>query len=388
MTLLLPQFERDWLPAQVAVRRAPRLFLVVVATLTLTAIVAAAYVEISLTVDAVGTVTPAFVGIGRASEAGLVSSILVSNGQLVEKGEALLLLEESSIRSESERLAIDLSQQLAELRGLEATRPYLLRSQADRAAALARDVTIARASVVERMLEHMPNQNVDSALGRYVRGNSLAVDVAIANLIAAQRQQSAAEASLTQAQLDSSDYWRLRYSIAKSKWQLRELSVAKGRLAIYSPISGTVLTDRLDRLLGTQVRPGDALIEVGRLTDWQVELILPERDAHNVQRGQRVLVELPAVSALDGRQLRGNVASIGLQALSSREVSDAMITAGSGSSTFRVLVDLDSTEAAVLRQHRLRRGFVVRARIVTQSGTVLRVVMNTIQERLRSLRTQ
>jgi len=79
-------------------------------------------------------------------------------------------------------------------------------------------------------------------------------------------------------------------------------------MTIRAPVSGTVLTPRLEERIGEKVEDGDPVVTVGRLDTLEVEFGVPQRDIDRVRVGQTVRLR---VDALPQRTFEGRVYSIG-----------------------------------------------------------------------------
>lgn len=79
-----------------------------------------------------------------------------------------------------------------------------------------------------------------------------------------------------------------------------------GKLTLYAPQDGTVITPDLERLQAGSLRPGEALCEVAALRPMQIYIPLNERQARHVSAGQTVDLR---VHSQPGRTYTGQVAT-------------------------------------------------------------------------------
>ena len=127
-------------------------------------------------------------------------------------------------------------------------------------------------------------------------------------LISEQEYEAAYAVLLDQARVKES-----RATYAQALEQLEDTRIT-------APISGTVTQLNVELgenvIPGTLNNPGTILMIVADLSRMQIECEVDEADIASVRKGQRVAVE---VEALSGRQFRGSVMDIGYAAASDRE---------------------------------------------------------------------
>jgi multidrug resistance efflux pump len=77
-------------------------------------------------------------------------------------------------------------------------------------------------------------------------------------------------------------------------------------MKVVSPIAGMILTP-LENKLGTFVRMGDEICEVGDMENWLLELSINEKDIHNFKVGDKVTIRFPA---FPHKPVPGNVVQV------------------------------------------------------------------------------
>lgn len=121
------------------------------------------------------------------------------------------------------------------------------------------------------------------------------------------------EAARTQFLLDQARVKESRATYAQALEQLEDTRIT-------APISGTVTQLNVELgenvIPGTLNNPGTVLMVIADLSRMQIECEVDEADIASIRKGQRVAVE---VEALSGRQFRGSVMDIGYAAASDRE---------------------------------------------------------------------
>lgn len=150
------------------------------------------------------------------------------------------------------------------------------------------------------------------------------------------------------------------------------------RHVLRSPIAGTVLTEELDRRIGSRVEAGDTLIEIGALDGWRARLLVAERDVHLIAVGDPVKLEVRAVTAVDSWRhelLDAAVSFVG---------TDPVAGQGDGRSVYRVFAELDVDRLDAGLRDRLRRGMTVEARVLTRSTPIVDLVRRTFRRSLDS----
>ena len=90
--------------------------------------------------------------------------------------------------------------------------------------------------------------------------------------------------------------------------ELALLDEEVGLTTVRAPVSGVVLTPRLNERVGASVEEGDLLLTLGRTDSLELEFGVSQRDISRVQRGQEVRLR---VDALPQRTFVGKVTSIG-----------------------------------------------------------------------------
>jgi putative peptide zinc metalloprotease protein len=147
---------------------------------------------------------------------------------------------------------------------------------------------------------------------------SPAVTSAIAGLTA-QREGMEKEMSRRRADSDSRGVFESESRGTAIAASLRSEENRRNRLAIRSPISGRLLTPRLQDLTGHFVRAASPIADVGDCRELKAEIPVSERLLTFLQPGSPVSVQLRARSA---RFLRGSIVSISPATLSAQHRAD------------------------------------------------------------------
>lgn len=356
--------EDEWKPspAEWLVRRAAPAIVTLIALLLLAAVATAAFVKVEGAVKARGSLEPRRVEAVRAAETGTVANLFVRSGDTVLAGDVLVELDIGPIleqlreaESRFSELGLDVERARQSMM-LSATASEDERSRA--IVALNR----ARAQFALRLFDQARTTNVDSALAGGAESDGLVLALARTDVREAEVRLDAALRIAGRATLDSLFWTRLTVERASIERRLDFLRSRLERHRVRSPVSGVVLTEDVDDLLGRRVSVGESVLEIGDETGWVGHLFVSEGDVGRVHVGQPVALEIEAVGRGVRQQLVGSVYSIGAQAWSGSPRED-FVGARGAEALFRVIVNVDGDEESgdIL----LRRGISVRGRILT-----------------------
>jgi hypothetical protein len=125
-------------------------------------------------------------------------------------------------------------------------------------------------------------------------------------------------------------------------------------------------------------------LEVGSLQGWRSVLAVQEADVVRVHRGDVVRIEIPALAPINEATLSGHVISIGIASTRLGPSSSGRNVQGGSSiqsmaGPYEVIVAVDTAQLAALGVDNLRRGYTVRAKIVTQSRRGIGVVWDRLR---------
>ena len=356
-------------------RRSASVILAVIVALAVLGWIGLASLQIELTVTAHGRLEPRSVHAVRSLEDGIVTTVLVEPGERVRRGDTLALLDSLDLSSELreiesglERLQWD--ERVGDRRTAAARASLLERSAASRA-----ELRRALASLVETMTAHGLGRDADGLLADFAYGRHVALDRAVAGVHAAAARM--AQDSVEAANLD---IWlleraRIRSGASGLGRRAGALQQRRERLAVRAPADGTVLTDRTHEALGRFVRRGEAVLEIGDVSGWYADLIVPAGDVYDVVIGNAVKLDiLPLRGVVEG-QVEGRVVEVSLQA------SPTTPSGNEGTFRARVLVPTDAIPAAA--RERLRRGYRVRGEILTRAGRVHELFLARLRREVR-----
>ncbi len=209
-------------------------------------------------------------------EPGWIARIVVKEGDVVEPGQLLAVLEGAAQRHSVELAKADLAEVLAILARIEtgATPEELREAKADHDAAAARR-DFARSAAARTTLLHVDGAVPDAEADR-------AAADAQAQTALAERAEARLQEMKRGARAEDRSAARARVAAARARLQLAEANLARRR--IVAPSAGTVLLSRFHA--GEFHGPGaGALFVLGDVSRLQVRLEVDEIDANEVRRG-------------------------------------------------------------------------------------------------------
>lgn len=387
--LRLPELDERGIPGARLVRRVVVLTLGAAVALIVVIAAAVSLLTMEVTVQGTGTLEPARVWPVRAQVAGTVAEVLVAGGDTVRAGQAL-------VRLDTLGAALALTQLEAQAAGQRVERERLTRAtpierrQAEVALGQATARVLgARAALRQRLAEFSLGGDVDSVLASHRWGTHVALDGAVADHEAAQGEVAGAQAQLARAALSPLDAVKQAFDERRLAAQVAEQRAALARGVMAAPAAGVVLTDQTERLQGAAVRAGETVLEVADVGTWRATLAVRERDVHRVRAGDRATVEIPALAALRDEPVRAWVVRVAAEPVGvvgpvgGDRAPPAAAPGAPGPGTYRVVLALDRVQVDSLGLDVVRRGYGVRARIVTRRVRAVVLVREWLRDRVR-----
>jgi multidrug resistance efflux pump len=247
-------------------------------------------------------ISPAARGIASARTEGEIVEVLVTQGQVVRKGDVLARLSDWDQVSDLAVTEAQLAGAVARLAQIEAgAQPEeieLERAKVARAEAIA---TFKEAEV-DRARELSTSETISrAALEKAEEDYATALadlEVARANLALVEGGATEEEREIAQA-----DVQRLT---AELDFRQDELE----RTRIVAPIDGRVVTPDLHLRTGDYLRPGDLLLEIEEVSEVTATIAIPEADVGLIAPGQTVRLKLRGNSAVEVQGVVESVAPI------------------------------------------------------------------------------
>lgn len=372
----LPDLEDARLPGAVVTRHAVSSILLVMLLVGIVALLVMALVSVDITVNASGVLEPIEVSPVYAAEPGIVRTVLVSSGDTVRAGQALLALDSLGLANQLRQAELQRREALLRLRQAEAQAPSevgRLDAQVEQARAA---IVRVRATLRERMVAFGVGENVDSLLAVYRPGMHTSLDVAVSDVLSAEAQLRDRSAAAEIGRLGGFEIQRLQSEVNRLDEERRTILERFERLTLRAPTSGVVLTEELDRLAGSYIAEGAMVLEIAEPRAWRVILSVPPRDVDYIRTGDRVKVEVDAFRDAAATNISGAVSFIARQPRGEGEGRSA------GAPLYRVEAILDQDQVRALGLERFRRGYAVRGAVVTRSGKILRLLWLKLRDAL------
>ncbi|MBH1943972.1 HlyD family type I secretion periplasmic adaptor subunit [Erythrobacter sp. YJ-T3-07] len=406
---------------------AANLLLVMILLFTVAAVTWAAVTELDRTVRATGRVIP----LGRLQvvsnqEGGIVSEILVETGDLVDKGQPMVLLDLTEAGSDLQSKQATLDALNAKIARLEAeiagrrpvypvadnpeTAAQIRIEQSLHAARLAeladaesvararigqaqRSVTQAEAALAgRRTAAQLARSEADTIAGLVAKGIEprLAGQQAEAQASMAQSEAEQALAAVTQAR-DAVSEARAGLTQVRNSWRAQagdELATAQAELAsrqevmpalvarverstITSPVRGRV-NRVLVTTIGAAVAPGAEIVEVVASSEQlAIEASVAPQDIASVRLGQRATIDISAYDSAVYGSIHGEVISIS---------PDATVNERTGESFYAVQLraDLDELREKTGREQPLTAGMTASVNLLGDKRSVLSYILTPI----------
>jgi adhesin transport system membrane fusion protein len=365
----------------------PRLSLIaVLAAMFLAFLAWAAWFEIDQTVRAQGSViTSARTQIIQAADGGVLSEILVQEGQEVKAGQKLAVLEKDrsnaayeESRSKVAALQAGLIRARAESNETKPVFPASVRAYPEFVAAQERLYAQKRASLndatgaLEDALK-LAREELQMNQGLLKSG-----DVSRLEVMRALRQVSELEARLSEvrnkyAQEARQEVTRLEDELSSQRYKLEERRSVLEHTDLIAPVAGIVKYLRVNTIGGV-LRGGDELMQISPTeSDMVIEAKINPVDIGQLELGLPVLVKLDAFDFSVYGMLTGKLTYLS---------SDTLVEQGANGQTmsyYRAHVRIDANQAnAMLARVSLKPGMTSTIDIKTRTRSVLRYLLKPV----------
>lgn len=390
--LRLPNLDDEGQPGGRFVKRAVSVTLGVIVLLFAVAAMVSLLVSMDVTVKSSGILEPVNVWPIRAQAAGPIREVLVQSGDTVKAGDVVIRLDALALETQLAQLEAQYSAAQIDRDRSRAGTPLEHRQQTQRLASAQSRLTRARALLVQRMVEYGFGNNADSLLAAYRPGQHVMLDQAVGEVRGAEADIRLNAAETDMLALRNYDERRAATEMTRLQAQIRETRERIARTTIAAPAAGVVLTEQLERLGGAYVREGETLLEVGEVGDWRVTMLVPERDVHKINVGDRVRLEVQAFGQRERRQLEGRVSHVAAEPVGASQAGSGASASAAGASAssagagtaglYRVVASLDRAQIQREELDRFRRGYSVQANVVTRSGRIATLMWGYLMEKL------
>lgn len=310
-----------------------------------------------ITIAASGTLQPHAWANARSSTPGRIAQVLVETGTSVEAGQTVARLDTLALAADVQQAHTQL--RLARLELLNATSQIPL----ERARLQSQLVKIeaaqlrARATLRDDLVQFRFGTNVDSVLRFYSAGRHVVLDAAVADILSLKADQTSLELALTTLNDRSLVIDQLRETVAQRTELLSVAEQRRLRADIIAPMAGIISTRDVTKLVGAGVSEGATVLAIADSRKWNAVVDVGERDVHRIVRGDKALIEIPAIAPSGNVVVQGSVESVAQTTSVSGDFEPASRSVGK----YQVTISLDVDKAL---HPSLRHGFTVRARIV------------------------
>ncbi len=220
----------------------------------------------------------------RSELQGVLSEILVDEGQTVKRGDVIARIDDRALKAERLKVIAEIEKIEAELATLrKGRRPEEIQQQVAVLSARRNEVEFAAKEAERR--EGMAREGV---------GSRAAAEQASRELEARRRAVAEAQAALRLLQAGSRPE-----EIAAQEAVLRraraELAYVEERLAmtvVRAPIDGEILTPRFRERLHESVEAGGLVCEIANTRRMRAELFVPQREFDSIELGMPVIVKV------------------------------------------------------------------------------------------------
>lgn len=331
-------------------------------------------VSLPVSVSTRGQLEPALQVAVRSLQGGVVSEVLVKSGSHVLEGQVLARLDTLELAAAEYRASAQVRESRINRTRLLEAMPIEAKLETERVAQAEATVLKTTTALRLQLVLYDRGSNVDSIMASYRPGQHIEIDRAVADLRSAQAELSIAHSQHERARLRELEARESEFGIERLRHDSAIASQRRQRLTLSAPVSGIVVTEKTEQLIGRIVREGDEIFTVADTSRWRVALIVAERDVARVRVGDVVRVDVPALKRQGGEgRLRGAVAFIGAAATSGDAVGSAGVTG------YSVVVSLATGdgEKEILRE--VRQGLSVFAKIETRRVRVWRLLWGMVK---------
>ena len=347
--------------------------------MAIVATAAAFRITIPTIVKATGVVEPLRIVALRAPFSGAVVQLAVRSGDTVRVGQLVAVMD-STLEASA---MLDLESKI-EVKSNDAVRTATLAHYERLEAASSveqADSRLRRTKIVlrQRLADYeRPQTDSDSLLDHHVYGVHVGIDAAVSDVREAELSLKSARLLLERSLQKNFDSLSYSVELKGLREQLRRRMTVLARSRMLSPITGTVLNEETDGIVGAPFREGDVVVEIAELGDWHVELKVPEQFAHRVHVGDSAVLRLSAFSDLEQGPIRSRVINVGSTI---GTLHNSRNTVGVGSVTqsalsvpsLRVQVSVDHRQLQAPALAAIRKGNTVEVTIISRRRTVVQL---------------
>lgn len=358
---VLPEFPANVSRGAVLIGNAISTVLGIVVLAVAIAIVGALTIDVQVAVTGRGSLHAAATWSVTSQVEGIVDTVLVRDGDVVEAGQILLILDTSQISFDIRELRANILAQQAAIQRVRAQLPIEAGNVAARLRQVMADRTSAVADLRDVMIQYGITGMEEILRGAYRPGGHVALDRAVARVRALDATAKALEIEAQRAHLAEYDLRSERATLLALQARLDRAIHTRAAMTIRAANAGQVVTQEVERLNGAHVSPGQRLLEIVDPTSWRAELLLGEDDIHRVRVGHPAKVTIKALSGDAGHTIPGTVSFVGVTPVEA------------GGALYQVTIRLGDDESGVLDE-RLKQGYTMEGSVIVGSDKIATLV--------------
>jgi multidrug resistance efflux pump len=320
-------------------------------------------IHLNRAVSVSGAIVPSQERAVHARASGVIDSVLVRPGDSVASGTVIALLDSRAVRSQLDEL--DREAEAARLDVVSAKRALPLDSER-----LEAELQLASAGELRARAQLTAARLEAGWTSRGVRDSTTAdtMHVGVAGALASSAEAAArvrlARSAINGLQARSVEIERIETNLKRLEGRRRHLLEELDLAAVRTPVSGIVVSEDLENLVGQRVEVGQPLLSIASHREWRAWVFVREAEAHFVHAGQNAELMIEGAPNERPVRLRGVVARVADQPARG-EVAGAAVPSSSNAGTlYRVEIQLPSLGATAY-DGRLRYGVSVHGQIIT-----------------------
>lgn len=335
------------------------------------AIILSNIITIDISIESTGILEPKNINKVFIKEQGYIKSIHRRSGQLVRKNSIIAILDSEKLLNQLTQLEKKIEQVQNKLTHSKALLTYeqsknlMLIEQADI------NLIKSKAKLKEIVMEFFPEVELDSLIRDYKAGVHINLDKQMADYLSVKMNKNLLIKSRGELEFKKYDIKDMQLELDNLVSQKTFIEMRKNNLEIKSNSRGFILTDEIDNLVGSYLNEGTLFCEIAELDKWKINLIIPENEIHQVHTGDSVKIELNALKFEKNNILyTGYIISM----------SSDIIVKQNTNEGYKVVAELCTETIPREVLNKLKRGYTVKANIISDSDTIFNILMKRIKE--------
>ena len=358
------------------VKKSISLTVLLLISITLIAAVVVNWITIDLTIEGNGFLKPAKIFRIHSSETGILKDVYVQTGATVNKGDLLAVFDTLSVTNQIDKNKLKKEELLLSKKELLENLPYEKKRIQNILKDAESSVLEADLLIREKLIEFYPGKKGDSILADYKIGNHISIDKAyikkLKSDIALKNAQLEAEKNI----LKKFDIEKIDLKIKDLNNEIKYLETVQKNNKVYAGSNGIILTEEIDEMIGRTFNKGSLLFEISEIKNWNIDLQIPEMEIHNIAIGDSVKIEITALNLSNDKKLYGGTVSY--VAMGKLNSDSEQIQQNS----YKVTATLNKSDFGDEEFKKLRRGFTAKASIITESDTIMKLLIKHFKDLL------